>query len=153
MFFVDDDQSRMPERQEDCGAGADQQSGTAVARRLPRRAAFTFGQPGMVDPRLLAKAVLETAHELWSQADFRYQDQHLAAAAQQVACSLQVDLGLAAAGDAGQQDGGEVLASGEDRGQRLALVTVQFRAGLRTSGRRIARLDPATRAHLAQHRA
>src|SRR3546814_3873144 len=77
-----------------------------------------------------AQARAEARQQLRGQADLRHQHQRLPAARQAVGDRVQVDLGLAAAGDAVEQQRGEAVdvAQRRDRG---GLLGVGFRARLR----------------------
>ncbi|MNE14010.1 hypothetical protein D3C80_1068680 [compost metagenome] len=102
VLFIDDDQPRVFHRCEQCRTGADDDVGFTV----------TGGQPGIqalavVDRRVQqgdarVETLLEARQGLRAEVDLRDQDQRLLAGFQGFADQLQVDLGLAAAGDPGQ---------------------------------------------------
>ena len=75
-----------------------------------------------------AEAATEACQGLRGQADFRHQHQRLPALRQAMDDRLQVDLGLAAAGHAIQQERLEAV-GGSDRGHRLGLVRVERGTG------------------------
>jgi len=103
MLFIDDDKAQFGKGGKQCRAGADQD------RRLARPA----GEPGfqplpVIHGRMQGehrgvKAAAEAAQGLGGEADLRHQHQHLLAASQHGGDDLQIDLGLARAGDAIEQ--------------------------------------------------
>jgi len=72
----------------------------------------------------------ETPFQLRGQVDFRHQHQCLSmVSGQQAFDQLDINLGLAAAGDAVQQPGFELLRSAADSRNGLQLIRIQFRRG------------------------
>lgn len=71
------------------------------------------------------EAAPETCQGLRCQADLRHQQQRLATAGDHRLDQLQIDLGLAAAGDAVQQAGMKGIEAFVDRCQRLGLFAVE----------------------------
>ena len=76
--------------------------------------------------RLDAESFAQAGDELRRQADFGYEHEHLATGLDHVLHALQVDLGLAAAGDAFEQKGIEGVARPQPAQCRL-LLAVQGR--------------------------
>jgi len=150
MLLVDDDQARFRQGSEDGQARAGNDSRGAaqgcppvpVARGFPEFAMET-DQPGSGKTRHHPRL------ELWRQVDLRHQQQRLPSGSEGTLDQAQIDLGLAAAGDAMQQVGVKPGAAGRDRGQRHFLFGGQGwrrdrpgvvgqppdRPGLRWSGR------------------
>ena len=131
VLLVDDDQAGVFHRREQGRAGADDDVGLAVAGGEPGFQAFAVvdrrvhqGDPGV-------EALFEARQGLWAQVDFRNQHQRLLAGLQGLADQLQVDLGLAAAGDARQQKGVITVETCANRFARGPLFGVerQFRLG------------------------
>jgi hypothetical protein len=79
-----------------------------------------------------AEALAETRQRLRGQADLRYQYQRLPAARQAVGDGVQVDLGLAAAGDAIEQERGEAVGGADGVGGD-ALFVVEEESGVRVA--------------------
>ncbi len=126
VFLVDDDKPEVGERREHRRARADHDAHLAARhggvgeQPLPRR------EPGVQYRDLLAgEAPLDARHGLAGQADLGHEEQDRAAGVQRRLRRLEVDLGLAAAGDAVQQDlvAGARLA--QDAVQRTALLGQQ----------------------------
>ena len=104
------------------------------AARRPGARALAVAQPRVQRVHRHAEARAEARQRLRGQADLRHQHQRLLAARQAVGDRVQVDLGLAAAGDAVEQQRGEAVARGQDRVDRGLLLGVEGRPRLR--GRR-----------------
>ncbi len=115
MLLVDHDEAELGEGQEQRRAGADHHARGAVGHRAPGEAAHARGQVGVPHGRGGAEAVLEALQPLRGQCDLGQQHQRLAALRHALGHRLQVDLGLARAGDAVEQGDGEARA-----GDRLA---------------------------------
>ena len=109
VFFIDDDQSGIRHWSKNgrtrahCHACFATDEGSPASRTL-----------GVVQTRMqcvygYSQALAETRQRLWRQADFRHQHQGLLATRQAVGNRMQVNLGLAAAGHAIQQYGGEAV--------------------------------------------
>jgi hypothetical protein len=79
-----------------------------------------------------AEALAETRQRLRGQADLRDQYQRLPAARQAVGDGVQVDLGLAAAGDAIEQERGEAVGGADGVGGD-ALFVVEEESGVRVA--------------------
>jgi hypothetical protein len=86
------------------------------------------------DARVEARA--QPAQCLRHQPDFRHQPQRLAALLQHALGQAQVDFGLAAAGDALQQERMKAVARRQHRPQRICLLVVQHRRGAVARSRR-----------------
>ena len=103
---------------------------SAAASQLRRRAAS--GQFAVqADQSGRRKTSGDTRLELRGQVDFRYQQQDLTALVQRIGDQAQVDLGLAAAGHAEQQERLEAGAGGPDRVERRGLLVGQLGRGRR----------------------
>lgn len=76
------------------------------------------------------ETLFETGQCLRAQVDFRNQHQGLLAGREHSMDQLQIDLGLAAAGDARQQEGLKTTKAGADRFERRALLRIQRQLGL-----------------------
>ncbi len=129
VLLVDDDHAGMGERGEDRRPRADHHGRLAAARGQPGTQTFLVGKPGVQHRDRHLKARPEAAHQLRREADFGDQHQGLAPGPQRVFDDVQVDLGLAAAGDALEQEGTvgpHCTAHGGDR----------LRLGRRERGRR-----------------
>src|SRR5579872_954289 len=107
VLLIDNDEAEIAERQEQGGAGAGDDANLAAGDRAPQAAAQTrwrarmpFGWPDAETPG-------ETIEKLRRQGDFRQQDQRLSSRAKRLRQGLEIDLGLAGAGDAFQQRDGE----------------------------------------------
>ena len=137
MGFVDDDQPRGGQRRKDGGAGADDDACLAVTGGQPVVQTFPIGETGVQGRHRHGEALAETLYGLGRQADFRNQHQYLLAGGQMRSHGLQVDFGLAAAGNAVKEEGGEApgLLQSADR---LALLRVggQWRLGQNVPGGR-----------------
>ena len=98
-------------------------------RTAPGGKALGVGEPGVQHgERRLREARGETPDELRGQADFGYEYEHAALPRQLPGRQAQVDLGLAAAGDAVQQPGVEpALVGSRDRLERSVLAGRRFR--------------------------
>ena len=107
--FVDDDQAGVGERREHRRAGADNNARPAVPGGHPGVQALAVGEAGVQHRHRHREALAEAAQGLGRQADLRHQHQHLFAGGQHRRHGLQVDLGLAAAGDAVEQERLEAL--------------------------------------------
>ncbi|MNM82014.1 hypothetical protein D3C81_940350 [compost metagenome] len=131
VFFVDDDQAGVLHRCEQRRAGADDDVGLAVAGRQPGVQAFAVVDRRVQQGDAGIEALLEARQGLWSEVDLGNQHQGLLARLQGLADQLQIDLGLAAAGDAGQEKGVEAGKTGAHgvEGCALLLVERQFRLG------------------------
>ncbi len=125
VFLVDDEQSRPLQRREQCRAGADDDVGLAIPGGEPGVEALAVGQGRMQQGDARVEAAFETRQGLRPQVDLGNQHQGLAACGQGFADQLQVDLGLAAAGDPGQQEAMETAVAGANRLEGGALLGVQ----------------------------
>src|SRR3990167_4437879 len=126
MFFIDDDQAGALHRREQRRARADDDVGLAIAGGQPGVQALAVVDSGMQqgDPRI--EAPLEARQGLRAEVDLRDQHQGLLAGFQGLADQLQVDLGLAAAGHSGEEEGIEAAEAGADGFGSRALLRVQW---------------------------
>ena len=106
VVLLVDDQHRQPRhRREQRRARADGQPQLAAPQRAPGVVALAIAQPAVQHRDALAEARPKARHELRRERDLRHQHQRAAVAARARCChDLQVDLGLAGAGDAVQQE-------------------------------------------------
>ena len=129
VFFVDDDQARVLHRGEQRRTCTDDDVGFAVAGGQPGIKALTVVHGRVQQGDAGVEALLETRQGLRAEVDLGDQHQRLLTGFQGFADQLQVHLGLAAAGDAGQQEGAEAvkaLAHGVE-GIALFFIEGQFR--------------------------
>ncbi|MNZ88376.1 hypothetical protein D3C78_1072660 [compost metagenome] len=77
------------------------------------------------------EALFEARQGLRAEVDFRNQDQRLLAGLKGFADQLQVDLGLAAAGDAGKQERMKAVKARTHGIEGCALFVVEWQLGLR----------------------
>ncbi len=127
MLLVDHDQAEIGIGQEQSRAGADHHAGLAEGHRPPVAPALGRAQLGMPFGRPHAEAGGEAVEPMRRQRDLRQQHQHLPSGRQRRRHRLEIDLGLAGAGDAVQQRG-RIAAIGDRVDQpvrRLALGLAQ----------------------------
>ncbi len=130
MLLVHHDQPGIGERREDGRARAEDHAGFARAGHGPGARAFALAQPGMQGQHLGRQPFPVTAQGLRCEGDLRHQHQRLAAAFKHARHQLQIDLGLAAAGDTLQQVPLETAVQVHGIHHRL-LLGMQRRAGQR----------------------
>jgi hypothetical protein len=105
VLFVDDDEPEIGDRREHRRARAEHDarfSGNALA---PGREPLGIGERGVQHRHRRIEALAETRDQLRREPDFRHQHQRALTASQRVVRRMEVHLGLAAAGDAIQQEG------------------------------------------------
>ncbi|MNZ72742.1 hypothetical protein D3C78_911290 [compost metagenome] len=102
VLLVDDDQPRILQWGEQRRTGADDDVRLAIAGSQPGVEALAVGQRRVQQGDARIEAPFEASQGLRTEVDLRDQYQCLLASFQRFADQLQVDLGLAAAGDAGQ---------------------------------------------------
>ena len=100
VLLIDDNQAEIGVGQEQRRARADHDGNFAIGDRAPGARAPARRQFRMPFRRADAEAGGESVEELRRQRDFRHQDQALPAAADRIGHRLEIDLGLARAGDA-----------------------------------------------------
>ena len=104
VLLIDDDQAEIGVRQEQRRARADHDRNFAVGDRLPGARALARRQLRMPFRRAHAEARGEAVEELRGERDLRHQDRGSAGRARmRVRHRLEIDLGLARAGDAVEQ--------------------------------------------------
>ncbi len=144
VLFVDNDQPEAREGHEDRAASSDQHARVAAAARVPRLCALAFGQAGVIHRRV-AEATGKALERLRGQRDFGDQHQYLVAAGEDGLDRLQINLGLAAARDAVQQQTFEAPKSCAHSSGRGELLPRQFEISTadaqRRRGRWIRRFD------------
>ncbi len=106
MFLVDQDQAQVGQRREHRRARADDHVEPAAAGALPGRAALAERQVRVEHADAVAEAAAERMDDLVRQRDLGHEDEHAPAAGDRGPRRREVDLGLAAAGHAVEQEGG-----------------------------------------------
>jgi hypothetical protein len=156
MRLVDDDQAEIGVRKEQRGAGADDDPRLAMGDRPPGAAALRLAKARMPGDRFLAEAGGEALQERLGQCDFGEQDQDLPSVPKRLRDRFEIGLGLARAGHAVEQEGGEVAGADRfDETRRRGLLRffqqgwIEF--GVRSREGIVDRdLDRLDRAHLDQ---
>ena len=134
MLLVNQDQGEPGHRRQHREPSAQNDARIAPGCREPRAGARDVLQTAVHDRQArFGKRLAETLLELRRQADFRSQHQRLRAAFQHPGDQVQVDLGLAAAGDAVQQ---ERIEPSERRGDALEHGGLVLRQAMRRDERR-----------------
>ena len=116
VLLVDDDEPEVGDRREDRAARPDADARLAGAQAAPLVVALPRAELGVQDRDGVAEARHEAVDHLRRQADLGHEDQHAAPLGQRLGGGAQVDLGLAGAGDAVQEQAAGRL--GADLGQR-----------------------------------
>ncbi|MOA27703.1 hypothetical protein D3C78_1485930 [compost metagenome] len=125
MLFVDDDHAQACKRGKQRRAGADDNRRFAAAGAQPHRQPFAVVKTGVQHLYRRIEAFAKAGDGLRRQADFRHQHQRLFAGRQNVFQHAEIDLGLAGAGDPGQQPGGELSIFAADGAHGGCLLGVQ----------------------------
>jgi hypothetical protein len=106
VLLVDDDQAQARQRRKDRQPRAQHQVGLAQVGQQPVAQPLRRGQAAVqADQHAARKALGKARFELRREVDLRHQHQHLLPGGQRILGGVQIDLGLAAAGDAVQQPG------------------------------------------------
>ena len=134
--LVDDDQAELAIGQEQGRAGADHDPGLAAGDGAPGAAALRLAQARMPGHRIAAEARGEALEERLGERDFGQQDERLPARADRLGDRLEIDFGLARAGDAVEQEGREAGARRPPRASSLGRVGL----GLLERGRVVVRI-------------
>ncbi len=134
VLLVDDDHPGMSQGGKDGRAGAQYDRRPAACRGLPGIEALVVGEPRVQGYNRCPEAASKAGEGLRCQADLGDQHQGLAATGDDRLDQLQIDLGLAAAGDAMQQAGVETVEALVDGGQRRGLFAVEGHGGLGQPG-------------------
>jgi hypothetical protein len=124
VLLVDDDQAEVGEGREDRRARAHAHAGLAAAHPPPLVVALARGEAGVHDGDGVAEALHEAAGRLRRERDLWNEDDRRVAPFKGRGDRAQVDLGLAAAGDAVQEEraaGAGVREARDDRLERRAL--------------------------------
>ena len=121
MLLIDDDEAEIGKGQEQRRARADDDPGLACRDRPPGGAPLGPGEIGMPFGRPGAEALLEALEPLARQGDLGQQHQRLMPGAQRCGHGLEIDLGLARAGDAIQQGDAAIGQMGDQALGRRAL--------------------------------
>ena len=108
--LVDDDQAEVRVGEEQRGARADRDRRFAAGDPAPGAAALGRAQVRVPSHRRAAEASLEALQERLGQRDFRQEHERLLPLPEAFRDRLEIDLGLARAGDFVEQDGVEALA-------------------------------------------
>ena len=125
MLLIEDDEPGVFHRGEQGRAGAYDDVCLAVPRREPGIQAFAVVDVGVEQGDAGIETLLEASQGLWSEVDFRDQHQRLLARLQHLVDELQVDLGLATPGDAGEQVRLKAIEAGANGFESGALLLVQ----------------------------
>jgi hypothetical protein len=110
VFLVDDDDAGRRQRGEERGAGADDDGGLAAGDAAPGIVALAVGESGMQNGDLSpapGETGTKAAHQLRGQGDLGNQHEGCTPPLQGIFNGPQIDFGLAAAGDAVQEEGRE----------------------------------------------
>ena len=110
VLLIDDDEAEIGEGKEQRRAGADHELRLIFGNRPPHPSAHRRGKPRMPLRRLGAKPLLAAGDEMTGERDFRHQHQRLFAFGERRGDRLEIDLGLARAGDAVEQGHAEAVA-------------------------------------------
>jgi len=149
VLLIEDDHPEVLEWREQRRPRADRDRGRTVAEPLPLFEAFAGAQSAVENRQFVAEAAAQPREDLVGERDFGDQHERLAARGEGLGDCSQVDLGLAAARDAVQQ---ETLAPAfanrlEDWFQRVGLVAREgdfargFEGGAEHVARRCALFD------------
>ncbi len=128
VFLVDDDEAEIRDRREHRGARAEHDARLAGHALPPGGETLGVGERGVQHGDRHREALAEAPDELRREPDLRHQHQRALAAPQRSLDGVQVDLGLAAAGDAVQQEGRETRVRGVDGRNGGGLFFAQRRA-------------------------
>jgi hypothetical protein len=118
VLLVDDDQAEAPQRREDGRAGANDDPHFTTSDAAPLIPALAIAQTAVQHRYPIAKTCSDTVDELMGQRDLGDQHQCGTPGGEAGGDAAQVDLRLAAAGDAPKQEGpklGEAVLDGADR--------------------------------------
>ncbi len=107
MFFVDDDQPQILERQEQSRTGPGNHPHLSRHDAAPDLFADTGGKIRMPFGRLCPEPLLEPIEKARRECDFRQQDQNLLVLSERLGNRLEIDFRLAGPGDAIDQRGGK----------------------------------------------
>ena len=105
VFFIDNDSSQSRQRCEECRARTDDDIDFTSACRAPRFGAVAVGDVAVEDGDSFdSQTLFEAFGGLWRQRDFRNEHDGLLAGGEDAFEEAQIDFGLAAAGDAMEQE-------------------------------------------------
>ena len=104
VLLVDADHAERRERREHCRAGADHDTGLAGDDPLPLVPPLGLREAGVQKRDAVAEARAEAAERLRRERDLRHEDDRAAARGERGLAGADVDLGLAAARRAGEED-------------------------------------------------
>ena len=123
MLLIDDDEAEIGEGQEQRRAGADHELRLVFGDRAPHAPAQRRRESRMPFGGLGAEALLAAGDEMAGEGDLGHQHQRLLALGERCGDRLEIDLGLAGAGDAVEQRHGEaVVHIGEKLACRFCLL-------------------------------
>ena len=111
VLLIDDDEAEIGEGEKQGRAGADHELRLVLRHGAPDAAAHRRGDAGMPLGRAGAEPLLAARNELIGERDLGHQHQHLAAARERRGDRLEINFGLARAGNAVEQSHGEAVAS------------------------------------------
>ncbi len=153
VFLVHHDQPELRHRREHRRARAEHQACLATEGAAPGEEALVVGEPRMQHRHRGIEALAEARQQLRRECDLGHQHQRPPPRGQYPFDEPQVDLGLAAAGDAVQHEGAKGPEGAPDRLHRQRLLLGQLRsprAHLRSSGRRVRQGSPRSPASRAR---
>ncbi len=143
VLLVEDDQARILQRCEQRRARADDDVRLAITGGQPGIQSLTIADVGVQQGDAGIEAFLEARQGLRPQIDLRDQDQRLFARLEHLVNQLQIHLGLAAAGHAGQQEWLKPAEAGPYGFERCALLVVERQFRLQQPGALMRRGDLA----------
>ena len=108
LLFVDDDQSEIGHRREDCRARADHHARVAALDAMPLLGAFFVGERGVQDGDFVAENLMQVGGDGGREADFRDEEDGGASGFEHSAHAGQVHRGLSGAGDAVEEHTGKL---------------------------------------------
>ena len=129
VLFIDDDQAEIGEGEEEGRAGADHELRLVLGHGAPDAAAQGGRDARMPLGRARAETLLAAVDELTGECDLGHEHEHLPAARERRRDRLEIDFGLARAGDPVEQRHGEAAAGiGEQRAGGRSLLSGELRA-------------------------
>ena len=132
VLLVDDDEPEPRQGREDREPRAEDEIGRAARRLAPVAQALARREPAVQrHGSLVRQRSGEALPELRSEVDLRHEDQHLPAGGHALGGGGEVHLGLAAAGDALEQEGRERSCGGDDGRCGVLLIGIERLASRR----------------------
>ncbi len=104
MLLIKNNQTERSQRQKHSGARAHHNKRIVAFEAMPPGTnTLAGGAAAVILKNLISESLTATIHELGNEPDLRSEQQSVATGYQLCSCQLQIDLGLAGAGDAPQQ--------------------------------------------------